>query len=131
LNQLVGEVVFDSPPFTTCSAYASETSENTQGAVYILLDGAVIGVARSWAQEIARSGVHSIIEWGREPRYNPPSFPPYFGLASMTTNALFESGIDTPHAMTAEIADDCGAKGGHTGGHFTIDSVTIDVVGAR
>ena len=32
---------------------------------------------------------------------------------------------------TAKIADDCGHEKAQTGGHFTIDSIKIDVLGAK
>jgi hypothetical protein len=41
----------------------------------------------------------------------------------------FEPGKDTPHTLTAQASDECGTNGGNTGGHVTIDSVSIDVIG--
>jgi hypothetical protein len=44
---------------------------------------------------------------------------------------LFEPGNVTSHTLTAEVTDECGAGGGNSGGHFKIDSISIDVLGVR
>ncbi|HEY4916567.1 MAG TPA: hypothetical protein VIH92_06640 [Solirubrobacteraceae bacterium] len=44
---------------------------------------------------------------------------------------LFEPGHPETHTLTARAVDDCGREGGHSGGHFTIDAVSIDVIGVR
>lgn len=43
---------------------------------------------------------------------------------------LFEPGEDTKHTLTAQVIDQCGAGGGNGGGHFKIDSLSIDALGA-
>jgi hypothetical protein len=43
----------------------------------------------------------------------------------------FEPGKATVHNLTATAIDGCGALGGKGGGHFTIHSVAIDVIGIR
>jgi hypothetical protein len=43
---------------------------------------------------------------------------------------LFEPGKVTSHTLTAAVSDQCGVGGGSSGGHFKIDSVSIDVLGA-
>jgi hypothetical protein len=44
---------------------------------------------------------------------------------------LFEPGKETSQTLTAEATDECGAGGGNSGGHFKIDSISIDVLGVR
>ncbi len=44
---------------------------------------------------------------------------------------LFEPGTATSQTLTAEVIDQCGVGGGSSGGHFKIDSLSIDVLGAR
>lgn len=44
---------------------------------------------------------------------------------------LWEPGTEIARKVTAEVADSCGREGGNSGGHFTIDSIKIDVLGAR
>lgn len=44
---------------------------------------------------------------------------------------LFEPGKEMGQTVTAEMTDECGAGGGNSGGHFKIDSISIDVLGAR
>jgi hypothetical protein len=44
---------------------------------------------------------------------------------------LFEPGKETSQTLTAEVTDECGAGGGNSGGHFKIDSISIDVLGAH
>jgi hypothetical protein len=44
---------------------------------------------------------------------------------------LFEPGKATSRTLTAEVIDQCGVGGGNSGGHFKIDSISIDVLGAR
>jgi len=45
--------------------------------------------------------------------------------------SVFEPGTETSHTLTAQVADDCGEFGGTGGGHVTIDSVSVDVIGIR
>jgi hypothetical protein len=44
---------------------------------------------------------------------------------------LFEPGTDTGQTLTAEAIDQCGVGGGNSGGHFKLDSISIDVLSAR
>jgi hypothetical protein len=124
LDQLDGEVVATAPSRATCSLNGGGQG----GAAYVLLDGNIVGLAIVPVEKSARSEVHAPIQWGRG--YSASLFA--FSLASRAADALLEPGADTPHTLSVEIADNCGADGlGNKGGHFTIDSVAIDVVGVH
>ncbi len=45
--------------------------------------------------------------------------------------ALYEPGANTAHTLRVEAVENCGTAGGNSGGRFTIDSVSIDVIGVR
>ena len=64
------------------------------------------------------------INWARHAEFSFPS-------ESWSTLSLFEPGTATSHTLTAQVADDCGANGGAGGGHFTIQSISVDVLAAR
>jgi hypothetical protein len=44
---------------------------------------------------------------------------------------LFEPAKSTSHTLTAAVSDRCGVGGGNSGGHFKIDSISIDVLAAH
>jgi len=52
-------------------------------------------------------------------------------LTSLSLPTLFEPGKAVTHNLILKAYDACGSLGGHGGGHFTINSVAIDVEGIR
>ena len=89
---------------------------------------------RTW---LMRENLTSNTALDRDPKRNRPS-----GLRQAPTERRSCPGFAAPAVMTqstepehatytAKIADDCGHEKAQTGGHFTIDSIKIDVLGAK
>jgi hypothetical protein len=129
LDQLVGQVTVKLPPAAKCSA---KTKEETTAAVQILLGGKVIGgavaaagktetttetLALTWRLASPEAGSFNQPRQQEEPLAAPSPW-------------LYEPSGDTPRTLTAQVADDCGAGGGNSGEHPTIESISIDVLGA-
>lgn len=129
LDELVGEIGASTPPFSECSE-GSLNPQAGEAAVYVLLDGNIIGLA-TIAGEAAQAEAHASVEWGRGFASPPSKKYALFGLASHGPNALFEPEVATSHTVTAEVADNCGVKGGNAGGHFTINSLSLDVIAMK
>jgi hypothetical protein len=123
LDQLVGQVTVTTPPVAGCSA---KTGPETTVLVQILLDGKVVGgavalpgqttLALTWRPSSPEAGSFNQPKQLEEPLAAPSPW-------------LYEPSSDTPHTITARVADDCGAEGGKSGEHPTIDSISIDVLG--
>jgi hypothetical protein len=124
LDQLVGQVTVTTPPAASCSA---KTGPETTALVQILLDGKVVGgavalpgqttLAFTWRPSSPEAGSFNQPKQLEEPLAAPSPW-------------LYEPRNDTPHTLTAQVADDCGAAGGNnTGAHPKIESISIDVLG--
>ena len=111
LNELVGQVTEKAPPMSECTE--ASASIPAKGLVEVFLDGIAVGRAAPGSTPSA-STVSANIQW-----------------LETGGNFLFEPNGNTAHAFTAKIGDGCGLNGGNSGGHFTIDSVKIDVLGGR
>ena len=109
VDRLIGRVTISEPPLSQCS--------NNGGAsdafVELQLDGTRIG-----GGGIRNNGVNSETTTTRTIDWEGKGW-------------LFEPSGNTSHTLTAKISDDCGFEGGNTGGHFTINSIEIDVLGVR
>lgn len=120
MDQLVGQVSLTAAPESTCE----HTIAGSVGAdVQVLLDGSPVADT-SVASSAAETTQTIPISWSRHAEF---SFP----TESRSSLSLFEPPAVTSHTVTAQVADDCGANGGHGGGHFTIQSISVDVLGAR
>ncbi len=129
-DQLVGEVTGTTPSRATCSTTAK--SWPAEGAVYVLLNGSIIGFALLQSTSSAGETQSFAIEWGHAfSTYPPEALDDAFFLATRTVNAIFEPGVATPRTLSLETADNCGVKEGNTGGHFKITSVSIDVIASK
>lgn len=51
--------------------------------------------------------------------------------STSVAGSLYEPGVSTNHSLTARATQRCGTNNGHSGSHFTVDSVSIDVIGVR
>jgi hypothetical protein len=116
LNQLTGQVTITFPPEAAC--------EGSNGvAVEILLDGSLVGGAASHASE---TEVTDIVPIGWSKHLPAGAGGPFGAWSEEAVSPwLFEPGTNTGHTLTAKVADDC-AKSGHP----TIQSVSVDVLGA-
>jgi Collagen triple helix repeat (20 copies) len=115
IEQVIGYVTYDSPPETECSTGF--------GAVELYLGDIHLGVAffnRSEKTETVPIHWSTEFEPVRELIQNPPN----------ETLWLHIPGAETPRTVTAQVADTCGERG-TSGGHFTIESIELDVLGAK
>jgi len=120
LDQLVGQVSLTTATEATCE----HTVSGSVGAdVQVLLDGSPVADT-SVASGPAETTETVPISWSHHAEF---SFP----AETRSSLALFEPLALTSHTLTAQVADDCGANGGHGGGHFTIQSVSVDVLGTH
>jgi hypothetical protein len=114
LEHLIGRVSVTSPAKSSCSGGTGESEFGGSLIVSLALDGTTVGRADAIAgitQEDQEIGFQSA------------------GQGDLLW--LFEPSSPTNHTVTLSISDNCGFLGGHTGGHFTINSVSIDVVGVK
>jgi hypothetical protein len=135
--QFLGEVTITAPSESTCSnkeLFNIPGEQGGSGGVAVLLDGVEAGVANAKATAAPRTTTVGILWEGNS------GYPINGGSTSTAVEPqigpsrwLFETGKERTRTFTAQVADNCGAspKGGHGGGHFTIDSVAIDVIGLR
>ncbi len=119
LDQLVGQAIVRTAPEAVCRASSASAGADVQ----LLLDGSAVADT-SVVSGSAETTMSVPISWSRHSEFTFPSD----GRSSLS---LFEPPAQTTHTLSARVADDCGAGGGHGGGHFTIESVSVDVLGAR
>ncbi len=127
LDQRLASVVVTTPAETTCEN--GNHAGRAQGVVYILVNGAVDGVLEVSSEGSSRTEAHRI-EW-RSGALSGAGGAFFAIPPTAEEGAIFEPGAPTAQTITAEVADSCGVNGGVSGGHFTIDSIKIDVLGAR
>jgi hypothetical protein len=113
LNQLAGQVTITFPPEAECGGVEPV-------AVEIMLDGSLVGGAASHAGETQENKTVPIGWTKKLPGGAPFAQWPEESLSPW----LFEPGQDTPHTLTAQVGDNC-----EGGGHATIQSVSVDVLG--
>lgn len=116
LDQLVGQVSLKTASVATCHL----TGAGIAGAdVQILVDGKPVSDTGIASTEPAAEETVPI-NWAHHAEFSFPS-------ESWSSLSLFETGAETTHTVTAKVADDCEVGGGH----FTIQSVSVDVLAAR
>jgi hypothetical protein len=123
LNQLLGEVTLTVPSRSEDAPTACNVGTGAGIATLhlkVLLDGVFVGEAHATNPLGHATG---------EPETVPIVWASYFG--GLPSTWLFEPGAPTNHVLTAQAEDDCGVNGGQATDHFTINSVSIDVVGLK
>jgi hypothetical protein len=124
LNQLFGELTYTDAG-SMCSV---EKGLGSIAKVTIRLDG--ISIATLQAQSLGdTSATTHTIPIGLAFTSSPSPEKPWVTTPPLLW--LYEPGPATSHTITAQVSDDCGVRGGHAESHFTIDSVSIDVVGLK
>jgi hypothetical protein len=119
LDQLVGQVTVTTAPEATCHNGAGSGGADVQ----VLIDGKA--VADTSIASIGAETAETVpINWGRHGEFTFPA-------ESWSSLSLFEPGTPASRTVTAQVADDCGANGGVGGGHFTIQAISMDVLGAQ
>lgn len=126
-EQRLSSVEVTTPNETACSN-GELSSGRAQAIVYILVNGVIGGEVELPAEGNSHT-VSQPIAWRTGAL--SASHGPFFGVPQIAEEAtLWEPGATMTRTLTAEIADSCGVNGGATGGHFTIDSLKMDVLGA-
>jgi len=118
LDQLVGQA-----SIRTAAAGSCQASTGSDGAdVQVLLDGNP--VADTFLASTPSETTELVpINWSHQAEFSLPT-------ESRPSLWLFEPLTPSAHTLTVQAADDCAANGG-AGGHFTIESVSVDVLGAN
>jgi hypothetical protein len=111
VDQILGQVTFTAPSPTLCGEHTSASPVE----VKIQIDGTTAGTFYDYGEP--GKPTTAPIEF-----YNGNSEPSW---------TLFEPGTPTTNSITAKVGDRCGWDGGKTGGHFTIDAIELDVLGAH
>jgi hypothetical protein len=136
VDELIGRVEVVYPPLGTCTAKQGSGGNEFNGALNILfrINGAVVARATYGPESAGYKG-------GEQTRLILPLFTSnavvgaahgaYFGELLEGEGPVWEPGTDTVRVLTAEVADGCGYGGGNASEHFTIKSITIDVLGSR
>jgi len=127
LDQIMGEVEITMPTEATCGTGTGGPPNGGTGVVLIYFNGSLVGEARAYAVSTATTRLRQL-KWG-EQFVGGGGFSYLLEPASFLT--AYEPGTPTGETLTAKIADDCGYENAQTGGHFTIDSIKIDVLGAK
>jgi hypothetical protein len=119
LDQLVGEVSLTRPTEASCGS-------NGSGEVQVLIDGRYVGDGRLLQQEGNEPTEIVPVTWrtGAEADLGVAGGDVRLGVSNIRW--LYEPGKATTHTLTAVATDHC-----NNGGHFTINSVSIDVVGLK
>jgi Collagen triple helix repeat (20 copies) len=130
LEQLMGEVQIASPSEAQCGAGTGPPPNGGTAVVTIELNGSVIAEARSLAGKTAATRLYQL-KWTS----TKETAELVAGFASLqeTTPILivYDPGASTPRTLTANVADDCGFENAQTGGHFTVNLIRVDVLGAE
>jgi hypothetical protein len=130
LQQLVGQISLTNPSYNTCSVHREgKGEEDAYGTVHIELANSTAGpwVLAGWASgqtpDLAPGGETRIypIHWGGQE----------FESQELDVLTLYEPSSEVGHFIKAEVSDNCGEGQGAKTGHFTVNSITIDVTGAR
>jgi hypothetical protein len=111
VEQILGQVTFTAPAQTLCSEHTSPSPVE----VTLQIDGTTAGKFYDYGEP--GKPTTAPIEF-----YNGNSEPSW---------TLFEPGTPTTNSITAKIGDRCGWGGGKSAGHFTIDAIELDVLGAH
>ncbi len=119
LAQVTGIASITAPARAHCGRGASGTVGGL-GGVTVSIDGKLAGWTRGAPTE-AKSAPFTTVS---------KIFWDYSDFPSME-EWLFEPGSVTKHTLSVTAWDTCGREGGASGAHFTINSVSLDVVGFR
>jgi hypothetical protein len=114
LDHIIGQISLTTPSVTECTVGLGGSEAQMRWSV--LLDGTVIMSAL-----------------GAEDFNGPKTLtiPISGGNSNNASEWVYEPGKSTSHTLTVEAKDECGVNGGKASGHYTINSVSIDVIGIR
>jgi hypothetical protein len=126
----MGEVEIAAPAEAQCGVGTGLPPNGGSAVVMIELNGAVVAEARSLAGKTAATHVAQL-KWTITKETFESGVA--FAFLQEPTPILIvpDPGASTPRTLTAKVADDCGFESGPTGGHFTVNFITVDVLDAR
>jgi hypothetical protein len=101
----------------------------SRDVVYILVNGVVAGVAEFPAEGTSHAASKPVT-WGSGGLIGAQAAD-FATPAKEEQPTLWEPGATVTRTVTAEVADSCGSGGGASGGHFTVDSIRLDIEGAK
>jgi Collagen triple helix repeat (20 copies) len=130
LEQLMGDVQMAAPSEAQCGAGTGGPPNGGTAVVIIELNGSVVAEARSVAGNTAATRL-SQLKWSSTKETTVESGA-VFAFLQETSPILiaYDPGASTPRTLTAKVADDCGFENVQTGGHFTVNLIRVDVLGA-
>jgi hypothetical protein len=111
IEQIAGQVTLTPPNRSECNAGESAPA---RGGVRIYLNGSQVSEASMFNLSLAPTTIQ--LDWGS------PAGP---------LDVLFEPGTATTQTITAQAWDNCQAGGAANHGHFLIDAISLDVIGAH
>jgi hypothetical protein len=120
LEEFAGQVTMTSPAYNAC---VPPEHQLATGTVEIELDGRPIG--SSGDDFGASEPKTTTLTIGFEPANEGQE------AGGLGQQWLYEPGKETDRTLTARAWDDCGEGGGHATGHFTADSISVDVIGVK
>ncbi len=116
VEQLVGTVKMTSTTEAQCYRGPENAFGGGTGGAMIYLDGNWAGFALGPIAEASPQTVTEPITWV---------------IPRQALELLYEPGKSTKHTLTATAWDSCGREGGKATAHFTIDAISVDVMGFR
>lgn len=119
-EQLIGEVTLTKPGWEegTSGSCTSRHQLDANLHVEILLNGVLKGVVEARNAEQPGMPETVPIDW-------------ITGLGGAASGWLYEPATATSQTLTVLAKDECGYEGGTSSAHFTVDSVSIDVIGVH
>jgi hypothetical protein len=115
LNQIIGQATVTTPTNADCGF--PEARGVPVATFNVFLDGRMVASERVFAEESMQTTQTIPIRWP--------------GNAASLTEWVYEQGKATSHTLTVQLAaDNCGREG-TPAADFTMDSVSIDVIGVR
>jgi len=129
LEQLMGDVQIEAPSEAQCGAGSGGPPNGGTAVVIIELNGSVVAEARSVAGTTAATRLAQL-KWSSTKETDKSGGG--FAVLQETSPILiaYDPGASTPRTLTAKVADDCGFENVQTGGHFTVNLIRVDVLGA-
>jgi hypothetical protein len=129
LEQLMGDVQIAAPSEAQCGAGTGLPPNGGTAVVIIELNGSVVAEARSFAGKTAATRL-SQLKWTSTKETSESGAGFAFLQETTPVLTLYDPGASTPRTLTAKVADNCGFENPQTGGHFTVNLIRVDVLGA-
>jgi hypothetical protein len=125
----MGDVQIAAPSEAQCGAGTGGPPNGGTAVVIIELNGSAVAEARVVAGKTAATRLAQL-KWSSAKE--TVESVAGFALLQETSPILiaYDPGASTPRTLTAKVADDCGFENVPPGGHFTVNLIRVDVLGA-